>query len=59
MSDKQRRPYDRPEMERVRLVPDEAVLGGCKISSGGGVGTEIPAGNCQTVTPACVTNATS
>lgn len=46
--------YVKPEMERVQLVPEEAVLGGCKTTSGGGIGTEFPSGNCATATPSCV-----
>ena len=29
-----RKPYHKPEIERVRLVPEEAVLGGCKMTGG-------------------------
>lgn len=46
--------YVKPEMERVQLVPEEAVLGGCKTTSGGGIGTDFPSGNCATATPSCV-----
>jgi hypothetical protein len=31
-----RKPYRRPEVKRVRLKPEEAVLGGCKVASFGG-----------------------
>jgi len=50
----QKKPYVKPELERVKLVPDEAVLGGCKTDAGGGL---LPAGNCATAS--CVANATS
>ncbi|NLF13098.1 MAG: hypothetical protein GX597_15030 [Anaerolineaceae bacterium] len=49
-----RKPYVKPEMERIQLVPEEAVLGGCKTTSGGGIGTDFPSGNCVTATPYCV-----
>jgi hypothetical protein len=32
----QKRPYAKPEIQEVPLRPDEAVLGGCKTSSGSG-----------------------
>jgi hypothetical protein len=39
-----RRPYTRPVIEEVKLVPEEAVLGSCKAPSlGGGPGTS----NCK------------
>ena len=34
----QRRTYQKPEMERVALRPDEAVLGHCKSGSASGPG---------------------
>jgi hypothetical protein len=33
-----RRPYKKPEIEQVRLVPEEAVLTGCKMSTQSGPG---------------------
>jgi hypothetical protein len=30
MMTKEKRPYCKPEMERVRLTPEDAVLAGCK-----------------------------
>jgi hypothetical protein len=30
-----RKPYSKPEVKRVQLRPEEAVLGGCKIAGGG------------------------
>ncbi len=33
---KQRKPYQKPEASRFPLRPDEAVLGFCKTTSGGG-----------------------
>jgi hypothetical protein len=46
MTSKKKRTYHRPEMERVRLVPEEAVLGGCKYTSG--VQGALQIANCQT-----------
>lgn len=31
-----RKPYTKPDVEQVRLRPDEAVLGGCKLSDWSG-----------------------
>ncbi|MGH9142640.1 MAG: hypothetical protein ACRD2I_16035 [Vicinamibacterales bacterium] len=31
-----KRPYAKPQIQEVPLRPDEAVLGGCKTSSGSG-----------------------
>ena len=58
MSEKQRKKaYVKMKVEKVRLVPQEAVLGICKThSSGGGLGLDGP-GNC--VTNSCGTQATS
>jgi hypothetical protein len=39
MSKQRRKPYCTPEMRRVKLVPEEAVLGGCKTAAGDGIGT--------------------
>lgn len=36
MASNNKRRYVKPTVESVRLVPDEAVLGGCKTLSGGG-----------------------
>jgi hypothetical protein len=33
---KQRKPYQKPEANRFPLRPEEAVLGSCKTTSGGG-----------------------
>jgi len=48
MAKRQRKPYRKPEVKRVRLVPEEAVLGGCK-----NVGTSGPPGlaNCGLPSP--------
>jgi hypothetical protein len=43
-----RRPYKKPEMERVSLRPEEAVLGNCKNSAASGPGGP---GNCMPVGP--------
>jgi hypothetical protein len=40
---KEKRRYMKPELKRVQLRPEEAVLGGCKISSNAG-----PTGTCVT-----------
>lgn len=37
-SGQQRRPYEPPKVIAVNLRPEEAVLGHCKIASGGGPG---------------------
>ncbi len=39
-----RQPYIKPQMEKVQLVPEEAVLVSCKIGGGGGspFGPNIP-----------------
>jgi hypothetical protein len=34
----QKKPYVKPEIQQVQLRPEEAVLGYCKVSSGGGSG---------------------
>jgi hypothetical protein len=33
---KEKRPYVKPEIKQVQLKPEEAVLGGCKTTSGAG-----------------------
>lgn len=39
MQSSKRRPYVKPTISKVSLVPDEAVLGGCKtFITGGGIG---------------------
>ena len=30
---KQKKPYTKPKVKQVQLKPEEAVLGGCKVSS--------------------------
>jgi len=48
-----RRPYCEPQLEKVRLVAEEAVLSGCKV--GYGAGLQGPRGNCMPDKhPACV-----
>ena len=47
-----RRSYSKPAMKRVHLKPEEAVLGGCKITSQFGP-TAVnckPLGNCSGIT---------
>jgi len=34
-TEKVRKPYQKPTLERVRLVAEEAVLAGCKLAIGG------------------------
>jgi hypothetical protein len=45
----ERRPYEKPEIKRVALRPDEAVLGACKTAGGSGpVGPGTCGVNCST-----------
>jgi hypothetical protein len=45
----QKKPYQKPEVRRVPLRPEEAVLGGCKTASGGaGSGNTCTVGLCVT-----------
>jgi hypothetical protein len=53
MEEKKKRPYHKPQIERVRLRPEEAVLGGCKTAAGGGWMMV----NC--LSDSCFTNVTS
>ena len=47
-----RRIYSKLKLERVSLVPGEAVLGSCKTATlGGGVGLFGGTGNCSLATP--------
>ena len=46
----EKREYAKPEIKQVALRPDEAVLGACKASSGGG-GSGPGGGNCRTPVP--------
>ena len=49
----EKKPYQKPLIEKVRLVAEEAVLGGCKgADSSTGSGSVIncsPAGPCSTI----------
>ena len=36
MTEKRKKAYRKPEIKRVRLMPEEAVLGGCKTTGGPG-----------------------
>jgi hypothetical protein len=45
-----KRPYEKPEIKQVALRPEEAVLGACKATSGGG-GSGPGGGNCRTPAP--------
>ena len=44
-----RKPYIKPSVKQVRLKPEEAVLGGCKVGSFGG-----PVVTCLNVTACAV-----
>jgi hypothetical protein len=44
-----KRPYSKPDIKQVALRPEEAVLGACKATSGGGSGPG--SGNCRTPSP--------
>lgn len=46
-----RRPYRKPQLEKVGLVPEEAVLSACKVAQGPGPGT----GRCNRPMPGCYT----
>lgn len=48
--------YSKPEAKRVPLVPEEAVLGGCKVSSNGtGPGNTKPQYGCTILGVQCNT----
>ena len=42
-----KKPYQKPEIRKIELRPEEAVLGGCKDGGTGGPGS--PLGNCTTL----------
>ncbi|MBL7114620.1 MAG: hypothetical protein ISS35_02550 [Kiritimatiellae bacterium] len=44
MTDKhtQKKPYSKPEVAAIDLVPGEVLLEGCKTSTGGGAGDVTP-----------------
>ena len=44
-----KRPYTEPEINQVALRPEEAVLGACKSTAGGGSGPG--SGNCRQPSP--------
>jgi hypothetical protein len=48
--EREKQPYEKPEIKQVALRPDEAVLGACKASSGFG-GSGPGGGNCRTPVP--------
>ena len=54
-----RKKYVRPRVEAVALVPDEAVLGGCKTSDGGGSGQTGGSGNSCQLVGGCTADGTS
>ena len=47
---KQRRPYKKPELKRVLLRPEEAVLASCKFQGGSGPGSN----NCRRGQTSCL-----
>ena len=49
MKEKTKREYQKPEFTRVKLVPEEAVLGGCKDDNTVDVGN-VATGFCYTPT---------
>ncbi len=57
MSEMIRKPYTKPTVEVVSLVPDEAVLGGCKTDTGGGLG--YTGSTCANLDAPCSTEFTS
>ena len=50
-TEKSRRPYNRPRIEQVRLIAEEAVLGSCKTTGGvtGPITTCTGKGNCSII----------
>jgi len=48
-SEREKKPYARPELKKITLTPEEAVLGFCKTTGKTGpVASNCkPAGNCQ------------
>ena len=54
MNNEDRKPYRKPVIQQVKLVPEEAVLGGCKTASAGGGINLVGSGNC--VTASCVSS---
>lgn len=50
MSEGKKKQYERPELTKVSLRPEEAVLGACKISGGrGAIGNDCNATQCRTL----------
>ena len=43
-------PYLKPEVKKVMLRPEEAVLGGCKITTAGGIGNPSDCTTCNALT---------
>ena len=46
---KKRKPYRKPRLERVRLLPEETMLSGCKLDTGAGGKNE----KCPPITGGC------
>jgi hypothetical protein len=42
-----RRPYEPPELVKIELRPEEAVLGACKTMTSGGVGADAACALCS------------
>ncbi len=50
MTNGKKKQYERPELTKVSLRPEEAVLGACKISGGrGAIGNDCNATQCRTL----------
>jgi hypothetical protein len=50
MNEQKKKPYESPQLTKVSLRPEEAVLGACKISgSAGPVGSSCVATQCRTL----------
>jgi hypothetical protein len=50
MADEKKKKYEAPQLTKVSLRPEEAVLGACKISgSGGPIGSSCSATLCRTL----------
>ena len=56
MSDKRKKLYRKPQIQQVKLVPEEAVLGGCKTATTATASVSQGTGCSQS---SCVDNGTS
>lgn len=48
-----RKAYGKPQINQVKLVPEDAVLAGCKLSGVATGSSNKNAGRCNTATQAC------